>query len=133
MIPLAALEILRRWWPALLVLALVAVGAVAGLRLVALGGDLARAQAEAADLRAQVERAERNAVEVAEVLAAVDRCRADVADAQAAADRWRVAYQAAERRPPRVVEVPVTVAAPGTPCDQAAVELAVWLAAEVPR
>ena len=133
MIPLAALEILRRWWPALVVLVLLVVGAVAGLRLGAGGRDLERARAEALDLRAQVERAEHNAVKVAEVMAAVDRCRAEVAAAQAAADRWQAAYRDAERRPPRVIEVPVTVAAPGTPCDQAAVELAAWLAAEVRR
>lgn len=39
--------------------------------------------------------------------------------------------EAREQKPPQVIRVPVEVAAPGTPCEVADVELAEWLAEEV--
>ena len=128
---LAVWSLLREFWPHL-VGGLLVLGIVSfALWVVGLVDQVDELEAANGELERQVELYRDNAVKLDAVRGQVMLCLDEVRRVQEEAERWQAQYDAVRRRPPRVVEVPVEVAAPGTPCDQAVAEIAVWIAGEV--
>lgn len=125
------LLLLKKFWPFLLA-GLLLLAILGGLRwfasVVTERGEL---RDEVAALEAQIALYKKNATTVEQLREEVKTCLDRVEDAQRVAEEWQRRYNARPRRDPIVVEVPVEVSAPGTPCDQAVAEIAAWLAAEV--
>ena len=95
------------------------------------GRDIVRLKATNAALVEQIGVYRANEITVEDIRRQVIVCLERVAAVQAESDDWQTRYEAARRRPQRVIRVPVEVAAPGSPCDEAVVDIAGWLAEEV--
>jgi len=95
------------------------------------GRDIVRLEATNAVLSDQLDIYRANAVKIAQVRREVLTCLDRIDEVQAMSDDWQARYESAWRKPARVIRVPVEVAAPGTSCDEAVIDIAGWLAEEV--
>ena len=95
------------------------------------GNDIERLEAKNAAITAQLDTYKANAANIEDVRREVVVCLERVDAVQAESNDWQRRYNEMERKPARVIRVPVEVAAPGTPCGEATAEIAEWLAGEI--
>jgi hypothetical protein len=125
------LYLLKRFWRPITAMVAVIVCGLAVRWFFGVLDDRKRLQGEVVNLALVIEQYEENEVTVERLRSEIAVCAQSVLDLQQISDEWRDRYHHSERRNPRIIRVPVEVAAPGTPCDEAAPQLAAWLAAEV--
>jgi len=97
------------------------------------GRDIVRLEEANKIYQDQISIYEDNTVKVELVRAQVLVCLDRIEEVQAIGNEWQARYEAAERKPPCIVRVPVEVAAPGMPCADAVIDVAEWLAMKVPQ
>jgi hypothetical protein len=125
------LYLLKKFWPVAVAVLMIGAGFAAAAWLDGVLEERDVLRAYNTSMAQTIKQYKANATTVDDLRSEIAVCAQSVLDLQQISDEWRDRYHHAERRNPRIIRVPVEVAAPGTPCDEAATQLAVWLASEV--